>query len=196
MAATSDTQLIERCSRGEAAAWGLLVERYTRLVYSVPRRYGLSSADCDDIHQAVFATLVSNIGKLKNLRALPAWLITTTHRESWRIGRARSRNLNTDTDFLSVSDPTESVMEVAEEQQLVRRALDELGGRCKDLLEMLFGQSNKPDYERIAKDAGIPMGSIGPTRGRCLEKLAVILKKFGIERPDGNTPRERRELPE
>lgn len=87
--ADSDLQLIERCSRGEAAAWVALVERYTRLVYSVPRKYGLSSADCDDIHQAVFAALVSSISKLKNPQALPAWLITATHRECWRIGRAR-----------------------------------------------------------------------------------------------------------
>ncbi len=192
MKAEPDIRLIERCALGEADAWGVLVERYTKLVYSVPRRYGLPSADCDDIHQAVFANLVSNISKLKNPQALPAWLITTSHRECWRIGRVRSRILNTDSDFVSVSDPPESVVEEIEEQQLVRVGLDQLGGRCQELLLMLFGGSEKCDYEKVAVHLGIPMGSIGPTRARCLEKLGVILKKMGILRPGGADPRERR----
>ncbi len=183
MARDEDAQLIERCTRGDAAAWEHLVERYTRLVYSVPRRYGLKTADCDDIHQAVFAALVSNIGKLKSPQALPAWLITTAHRESWRIGRGRSRTLNTDTDFVSVSEPVETLVEEVEERHLVRMALDELGGRCKTLLLMLFGGDATSDYQRVSNDLGIPLGSIGPTRARCLEKLGQILSRIGIRIP-------------
>lgn len=192
MSAETTVQLIERCARGDAEAWNELVNRHSRLVYSVPRRYGFAPSDCDDVHQAVFSALVSNIAKMRNPQGLPQWLITTAHRESWRIGRARGRALNTDTDFVSVSDPAESLVEEVEERQLVRRALEELGGKCKELLEKLFGRSGSGDYERVASELGIPMGSIGPTRSRCLDKLGVILQKMGIRAPGATTPRERR----
>ncbi len=192
MSDESDTQLVERCAHGDADAWVQLVDRHSRLVYSVPRRYGFAPSDCDDVHQAVFAALVSSVAKLRNPQGLAKWLITSAHRESWRIGRARSRVLNTDSDFVSVSDPAESLVDEVEERQLVRNALDELGGRCKGLLERLFGGSDGSDYGRVASDLGVPIGSIGPTRSRCLDKLGVILQKMGIRAPGAATPRERK----
>ena len=157
------------------------METYSKLVYSVPRKYKMSTADCDDVHQAVFSALVTNITKIRDAKTLPAWLITTAHRESWRVGRAKSRMLNTDTDFVSVSDPHEETLAELEEKQLVRRGLEALGGRCKDLLMLLFGHAGETAYDKIASSLGIPLGSIGPTRTRCLEKLASILEGLGLK---------------
>ena len=127
MSDDSDGQLIERCRHGDTASWEALVNRYSALVYSIPRRYRLPTSDCDDVHQAVFAALVTGIANLKNLEALPKWLMTSAHRETWRVSRARSRLVDTDCDFVSVSEPQESLVEELEQVAIVRRALAELG---------------------------------------------------------------------
>ena len=79
--------------------------RYTNLGYSVPRKYRFADQDCDDVHQAVFAAVVSSLGTLRNTKALPAWLITTAHRECWRVGRSRLRTLDLEGDFASAGEP-------------------------------------------------------------------------------------------
>lgn len=171
---------LEGCRNGDAVAWQTLVEHFSRLVYSIPRRYKMNTPDCDDVHQAVFAALIAHLSSIKNAKALPAWLITTAHRECWRIGRQNSRCLNTDTDFLSVSEPQESVVEEVEERQLVRLGLDQLGGRCKELLLLLYGRTTEAAYDQVVATLGIPIGSIGPTRTRCMVKLSLILQKLGF----------------
>jgi len=176
----SDDELIHRCRLGDASAWELLVGRYSALVYSIPRRYGLPTGDCDDVHQAVFAALVTGIGSIQRTTALPKWLMTSAHRECWRISRARSRTVNTDTDFVSVSDPHDSTVAEVEQAELVRLGLAELGGKCQQLLQMCFGELAEPDYQTISRLLGVPMGSIGPSKQRCMAKLAEILKRLGI----------------
>ena len=183
MSDDSDGQLIERCRQGDRASWETLVNRYSALVYSIPRRYRLPTSDCDDVHQAVFAALVTGLANLKNVEALPKWLMTSAHRETWRVSRARSRLVDTDGDFVSVSEPHESLVEELEQVAIVRCALAELGGRCQQLLLLVFGSIGESSYERIASELKIPIGSIGPTRLRCMAKLKTILEKMGI-RPE------------
>lgn len=177
----SDTQLIEACSTGDSKAWTELVERYTRLVYSVPRQYGLASSDCDDVHQAVFSALVSQFGKLRSIQALPSWLMTTAHRETWRVSRMRGKAVDADWDFVDPQEPRSEVVQSLETRQIVRVGLDRLGGRCKDLLQRLFGAGPEPDYKEIAESLDMPIGSIGPTRARCLGKLEAILRGLGVD---------------
>jgi RNA polymerase sigma factor (sigma-70 family) len=178
----SDPKLIEACLRGEQAAWDELVERYGRLVYSIPRRYGLDEADADDVSQSVFSILFRKLDTLVDQTRLSAWLITTTHRECWRIGRQSKRSAAiVDAAISDVSSPSAGQMERWERQELVRRALERLGGRCEALLRELFTTGSDGGYESIAERLGMKVGSIGPTRARCFEKLEKILREMGFD---------------
>src|SRR4029453_546364 len=111
-----------------------------------------------------------------------AWLITTTHRESWRIGkRDAGKYADLDEHITDVSAPEDDQISTWEQQHMVRRGLDELGGRCKDLLAALFLESGEPSYEAIAARLGMTVGSIGPTRARCFKKLEKILLELGLD---------------
>jgi RNA polymerase sigma factor (sigma-70 family) len=175
-----DSALIQACLAGNAAAWNELVDRFGRLVYSVPRRYGLSAADADDVFQSVFTLLFRRLGALRDHSRLSSWLITTAHRESWRVGKKSGSNPNLDQQIADVGSPPDDAAERWEQQHLVRKSLEELGGRCEELLSALFMDSSEPSYDQIAVKLGIPVGSIGPTRTRCFEKLEAILRRNGI----------------
>jgi RNA polymerase sigma factor (sigma-70 family) len=177
--ATSDTALGDLCRSGDARAWTELVKRFTRLVYSIPRRYRLSDSDCDDVHQASFAALVTALSKGERIDRLGAWLATVAHREAWRIGRNRGRTLNL-ADFESVAEPNPSLAQRSEEEQAVREGLETMGPPCRELLVALFAGGGEPHYPTISEQLGMPAGSIGPTRARCLSRLEKILRERGI----------------
>src|SRR5262245_33191193 len=135
--ARSVSSLVEACRAGNREAWDELVDRYGRLVYSIPHRYRMSEADADDVFQSVFAILLRRLDSLKDDTKLSAWLITTAHRECWRIGRRRPAEFPPPDQaghFDDLSRPPGDEMARWEEQHLVRQALDELGGRCQRLL--------------------------------------------------------------
>ncbi len=149
----------------------------------------MRSEDAEDVFQHVFATLVSNIDEINDENALASWLVTTTKRRCWRVTgqsrksaeRARSFESDSEPSLDPVDtrdDPVESRAQL--EKQLVREGLERLGGKCKDLLEALFGAGSEPNYTLIAEKLGIRIGSIGPTRARCLEKLSAILERLGF----------------
>ncbi|MFO0874356.1 MAG: sigma-70 family RNA polymerase sigma factor [Phycisphaerales bacterium] len=191
MAAADSTELVLRCRAGDAGAWDALVERYARLVYSVPRRYGLAADDAEDVMQSVFVAAFQSMAQLKDPTKLSAWLITSAHRESWRVGRARGAIGPTgslarheggegiERAFEDLSAPPEALAERWETQDRVNHALIALGrqgGRCEELLRAIYFRRAETRYEAIAEELGIPIGSIGPTRGRCLKKLAELLR--------------------
>jgi RNA polymerase sigma factor (sigma-70 family) len=180
-----DATLIEACLQGKHDAWNELVDRYGRLVYSIPRRYGMADPDCDDVFQNVFSILLQRLESIKDRSRLSSWLITTTHRECWRLGRRSSAFSSEDVDrlFSDVASPPEDALVRWEQQHLVRQALSSLGGRCERLLTALFLSHGDPSYERIAADLGMKVGSIGPTRTRCFQKLERILGDLGLESP-------------
>ena len=185
----SDPELIAACMRNDRLAWDTLVDRYRRLVYSIPVRYHMTESDADDVFQGVFLILFQKLESLKDQTRLSGWLITTTHRECWRIGRDRKRALDLENDFADVSQPDDQRLEQWERQQLVRQALAELGGQCEELLAALFLTPAEVDYERIAARLGMKVGSIGPTRARCFKKLEPILTRMGLEPAGGlNNP--------
>jgi RNA polymerase sigma factor (sigma-70 family) len=178
---SSDPILVQRCIAGDARAWDELVDRYGRLVCSIPRRYGLSEADAEDVMQATFLLLHQHLPRLRDRTRLSSWLITTAHRESWRVGKSRGTYVDLDDAMVSVADPREEDALAWERQQIVREALGELGGRCEQLLRALFMEDGEPSYEAIAARLNMPLGSIGPTRARCFEKLEKLLIAKGIE---------------
>lgn len=175
-------ELVRRCMLGDAAAWRAFVERHTRLVWSVIRRHRLEESDAEDVHQAVFMAAVSNLSSLRESGRVVAWLATTTRRECWRTLRNRRRTATgalSDDAAASVPAAEES-LELLEQRQAVRESLMELGGRCQRLLEALFSAPGEPSYPAIAEQLGMPIGSIGPTRARCLRQLCAILLDRGI----------------
>lgn len=141
----------------------------------------MPESDADDVFQSVFLIMYQKLATLKDHQRLSAWLITTTHRECWRIGRDKKRALDLEQDFADVSHPGEERVEQWERQHLVRQALHELGGVCKELLSALFLSRAEEDYEKIAERLDMKVGSIGPTRARCFKKLEPILMKLGLE---------------
>lgn len=179
-----DSKLVQACLAGRQEAWNTLVERYSRLVYSIPRRYGLSDADADDVTQAVFLTLYRHLEKLRDQQRLASWLITTAHRETWRVGRKRGRYPSLDEQIHNVAAPDDDQLEAWERQHLLHEGLRMLGGPCEKLLRVLFLEKDELSYEQIAERLGMRVGSIGPTRARCFKKLAAILRKLGLDECD------------
>lgn len=175
-----DATLVAGCLAGRQDAWDALVDRHARLVRSVPRRYGLGDSDADDVAQAVFLQLHRRLETLRDADRLTSWLITTAHRESWRVGRARPDLADHLAETIAdVGQPDAGDAARWERSDAVRRGLAELGGRCEALLVRLF-RDERPDYEAIARELDMPVGSIGPTRARCFSKLAPILRRLGV----------------
>jgi len=168
--------LVARVGDGDQAAWNELVERYSPLVWSICLRYQLNRQDIDDVGQSVWLLLVENIGNLREAAALPGWLATTTKHEALRVLRAAGRHEHAGLppEHQMPLNPADTTIEqeliVAERNAALRRAFDELPRRCHELLSLLMSDP-PPDYAHISAALGIPVGSIGPTRARCLGRL-------------------------
>ncbi len=175
-----NAELVQACLDGDETAWKELVERYGRLVYSIPRRYGLSAADADDVFQNVFTIVLRSLHSLRNQTCISAWLITITHRETRRLAKSAPINAELDEMIADDSSPAADQVQRIELQREVRQALAEMESPCKDLLSSLL-MDDAPSYQELAKKLGMAVGSIGPTRARCFKKLEAILVKRGIE---------------
>ncbi len=194
----TDDELVAACLRGEQAGWDGLVDRYAALIYSIPLKYGLGEADAADVFQSVCLILLEKLGSVREPRGLAAWIITTTTRECRAVMRKGHRENGRSIADRSVAAavelvdperlPEEEVLSL-ERQHLVRTAVSQLPGNCRQLVEALFSDVSDPglnsksaermSYQRIATTLGIPMNSLGPTRARCLEKLRRPLQAAG-----------------
>ena len=172
----SVTDLVTRARKGDKQAWDALVERYAPLVWSICRRYRLGSADASDVGQNVWLRLVEQVDKIRDPAALPGWLATTTRRECCRTLReARRRQAAGHVlDVENIPDPQSGIAEdellLAEYHAALREALGHLPPGCQQLITLLMADP-PVSYAEISARLGIPVGSIGPTRGRCLDKL-------------------------
>jgi RNA polymerase sigma factor (sigma-70 family) len=167
--------LVARARHGDQQAWNTLVERYAPLVWSICRRYRLSYADTDDVSQTVWLRLVTHLDQVRDPSALAGWLATTTSRECGQARRAArpfpTARLETDTgDIPDGAEPAETLLLAAERRAALRQAFTSLPPACQQLLAMLTEDPPVP-YAQISARLGIPVGSIGPTRQRCLQKL-------------------------
>ena len=185
-----DARLVERCRNGDSRAWAALVARYERLVYAVARGYRLEPEDLADTFQEVFAALVRGLPRLRDARSLCRWLTSTTDRialaAALRRRRERARDAGPPEDLDApplAAEPAGADLESIEERQLVRLALGALAPRCRNLLEALYLGETEGAYRAIATELGIPIGSIGPTRARCLERMKAALE--ALESPGG-----------
>jgi len=169
------TGLVTRARNGDRDAWDALVERYAPLVHSICRRYRLGPDDAEDVSQDVWLRLVDHLGNLRDPAALPGWLATTTQRECGRALRAaRSPCAVCVPDAENIPDSQSGTAEqellIAERHAALREAFTDLPPRWQQLLALLI-QDPPVSYAQISATLGIPIGSIGPVRRRCLEKL-------------------------
>jgi RNA polymerase sigma factor (sigma-70 family) len=169
-------ELVTRAQHGDQHAWTTLVERYAPLVWSICRRYRLSRADTDDVSQTVWLNLVAHLGQVRDPAALAGWLATTTWRECAKIQRAarpfQTTRWDAETGNIpdTATEPADSQLLAAERRAVLRQAFTCLPPACQQLLAMLTEDPPVP-YAQISAQLGIPIGSIGPTRLRCLQKL-------------------------
>jgi RNA polymerase sigma factor (sigma-70 family) len=167
----SVVSLVSRVGDGDQDAWNELVERYAPLVWSICARSQLSREDIDDAAQSVWLLLVENIGRLREPAALPGWLATTTRREALRIlGAAQRREQREEHVPPGLAHTTEQEIIAAERKAALRSAFAEMQRGCRELLAMLMSDPPR-SYAEISATLGIPVGSIGPTRARCLDQL-------------------------
>ena len=165
--------LVRAARAGDTHAWDAIVQRFSGTIRAVTRGFRLSAAEAEDVTQAVWLRLLRSIDGLDDPGALKAWLVTTARRETLRSLQGCAREVPTDQPILEDHpDPTMLDDQVAEAERAraLRTALDELPTRARALLEMLV---NQPDcsYDEVSAELGIPVGSIGPTRGRSLQRL-------------------------
>lgn len=163
--------LVGRARDGDQAAWDEIVERYAPLVWSVCQRYRLSPADADDVGAVVWLHLVERLDSIREPAALPGWLATTTRRECLSLVRVRNRYTELGDDLRDDAAPASDHRLLAQERHIaLRAAFAELSTQCQQLLALLFRDPPTP-YATISATTGLPVGGIGPSRQRCLEKL-------------------------
>jgi len=180
----SDQQLVRLCLKGDQAAWESLVSRYQRLVYHFPNDARLSPQDCDEVFQETFLSTYKSLEKLLEVQALDHWIATVAKRTTWKVvQRNRRHPMESLAEEFDVEDPDlipDEHLEIRVQQAGIRRAIGMLNGRCRTLLHLLFYKYDSGDYDKVAKEAGIARGSIGPIRHRCLVKLKNVLEQMGI----------------
>jgi RNA polymerase sigma factor (sigma-70 family) len=181
--ADSDRDLIRRCQQGNEGAWQQLLNKYERLVYSIPLRYGLSRDDAADIAQNTFTILIESSDTLTEDSRLGAWLATVARRHTWRLLERNRREIASE-DLDSTDLAARAVLlgksnvdsiEHWELTELLDTGLSQIGEPCRELLLALYFQPELSSYAEVAASLGMPIGSVGPTRARCLKRLRRVL---------------------
>jgi RNA polymerase sigma factor (sigma-70 family) len=181
-------------NEGDRLAWDALVARYTPLVVQITRRYRLSSSDSDDVCQVVWLRVLQCLNRIREPRALPGWIATTAKNESLRVVTTDQRTQPLDPitgsrlDCADGAAGLDEALLAGERRDALRRGLAELEPRHRELLLMVCAEP-PVSYAEISTRLGIPVGSIGPTRARCLERLR------GLAEGEGVTATDQRELP-
>ena len=182
-AAAEDEKLVQDCLHGDEKAWGRLIDKYKRLIYSVPVKYGFSPEDSADIFQNVCIDLYTNLAKLRKVESLRSWLITVATHKCFHSKRQKRQDVELDAMEQEVAEEiaaTPQVMQEVQEEQAVRDAIQKLTPRCAALVQMLFFEQPPLPYNEVAQRLGLATGSIGFIRGRCLSRLQKILAELGF----------------
>ena len=182
----SDAELVKLCRRGDQTAWDALVDRYRRLIFTIPRRAGLSEEQAADVFQEVFLTLFEKLDDIEQPEKIRSWLVTTAKFKTWGTVRSEKGFYSPQTEeemefeMTNLKDNAplaEDALIQLEEQHLIRTALKELEARCQTILSMLYLQDPSASYAEVAAEIGVGETSISPLRARCLKKLSKILEK-------------------
>jgi len=173
-------RLVQRAAEGDRLAWERLVDQYARLIWAMTRDFKLVESDAADVAQATWLRLLEHIDRLEYPARVGSWLAATARNECLRSVAARKRVVLVHDDVALNGDAAhepeiDERLLAAERAQAVREALSRLPQRWQRLLELLMADP-PASYAEISDQLGLPVGSIGPTRGRCLERLRELLQ--------------------
>ncbi len=181
----TDAELVAACRRGDETAWNTLVDRYQRLIITIPRRAGLSEEQAADVFQEVFLTLFEKLDEIEQPEKIRSWMVTTAKFKTWGIVRGAKGFYAPETEeemelemagLKDASPLADEVLIELEQQHQIRAALKELEERCQKILSMIYLRDSAASYAEVAGAIGVGETSISPLRSRCLQKLAKILK--------------------
>jgi RNA polymerase sigma factor (sigma-70 family) len=176
----SDRDLILACRKGDSRAWRAVLDRYERLVFSIPLNYGLSREDAADIAQLTFTILIQSLDTLREDSRLGPWLATVARRHTWRLLERNRREGTVQEKDLAESatlllGKSEESIERWELVEWLNEGLSLISEPCQRLLQALYFDPQQPSYAEVAQRLNMPVGSVGPTRARCLKKLRQAL---------------------
>jgi RNA polymerase sigma factor (sigma-70 family) len=180
-------ELVRRAASGDEGAWLELVDEFSSLVWSVARAHRLREADAADVSQTVWLRLVEHLDRIADPDRIAGWLLVTTRRECLRALRWSARvDVSDDpeperVDLSAAPDPTAGLV-AGERADALWAAVEALPTRCHLLVRFLL-LDPPPTYDAIAEALEMPIGSVGPTRARCFERLRVSLEGAGISGP-------------
>jgi len=176
--------LLAQAAGGDQRAWDALVEQHSRLLWAVARSYRLDQADAADVVQTTWLRLVEHLSRIEDPSRLVGWLVTTTRRECLRVLRrsGRERLVSADDGALDLVDETVEPLDTRlindERNAELWRAFGRLPERCQRLLRIAVAMPKA--YDEVSAVLGMPVGSIGPTRARCLARLRTLVDGTGL----------------
>jgi len=176
--------LLHRAADGDEAAWRELVDRHSAVVWGAARAHSATAADAEDVYQATWLRLAENLARIREPEALPGWLVTTARRESVRLAKARNREspVGVDQAQVDVPDPGDGPESRALRSMAASRlwqAFAQLPQRCQQLLRIV-AVAPETSYAQVSESLGLPRGSIGPKRRRCLTSLRERMASGGL----------------
>lgn len=180
MSTTTAGDAVRRAAVGEPDGWDELVDRFSGLVWSVARGHGLGPADAADVAQTTWLRLAESLPRLRDPERVGAWLVTTARRESLRVLRRGQRHIPAG---VEVGDDRPCPDDVSPDARMLRReretvlwtAFGALPSLCRTLLRVLLSDP-APSYAEVSEALDMPIGSIGPRRARCLDRLRIVLE--------------------
>lgn len=178
-----DEDLVRECLADNQAAWAALIEKYKKLVYSMPAKYQLPPEEAADVFQHVWADLFRDLPRLEKVEGLRGWLLTAAARRCLLHKKRRQKLLNMkglDPDVADRQPDAATIHAEAEREQKIREAITRLPPRCKKMIDMLFFEQPPRPYSQVASSLGLAEGSIGFIRGRCLKKLKALIEELDL----------------
>jgi RNA polymerase sigma factor (sigma-70 family) len=179
--------LLARAAQGDQGAWNELVGEHTRLLWSVARSFRLDAADANDVVQTTWLRLLEHLDRIEDPTRLVGWLVTTARRESMRVlrrsGRERPVVEDTVLDRPDEAPPVDTGLLVRERDRALWQAFEQLNEKCRQLLRIAVTEPQA--YDEISAALEMPIGSIGPTRRRCLTQLRGLLEGSGLTDGEG-----------
>jgi RNA polymerase sigma factor (sigma-70 family) len=189
-------ELVDAMRKGDERAWREAMRAHGRLVMLAAARVGIGEADRDEVFQTAFLAAFRKIEALRDPERLPAWLYSIAYRLALRMARRAKDEIPLDEiaatdagDLVAAGESPAAAVERLQEIEIVREALRGLDERCRGLLSALYFEEPRPGYTAIGTRLGMAVGSIGPTRARCLEKLEKVMDRVSNAHQSGSTAR-------
>jgi len=178
--------LVKACAKGDSEAWETFLDRYGRLIWSVAQKSGANTTEAQEIFQRTWVAIVEGIGRLKDPQKTHSWVASTTRHQTWQLFDEQRRSRRFDSIEAAREAGEESGIDACHEQNLLAieaseaalQALAQLDDRCRELLTHLFLSDPPLDYQEISQRTGLAVGSIGPIRARCLNRLRIAFSEL------------------